>query len=373
MKYDVVIIGCGPAAMFHALYLKKYGIENICMINKNNHHFHKACSGYFTQKTVTLLEELNISAEQDLGYRKGTDLIIHHDYSEWLCLNENDIYLYFPPCSNREDLDNYLYERIQKENITLLENTKIEDIDFENKKLKIKEDTCLYNYLVFADGFVGLSSKYQRKPKDMQIGFEVKISNTKKLKERADLNFKITKKGYAWIFTQEKYTTIGFTDLYDKNNNYLELLKEFASKKGYTIDEKNIKGAFIPRRVQNLSYCNALFIGDAAGLVDSLTQEGIYYAVLSAKEAVRAIKENNIGLYRKNMKLVIKELNASRKIATVFYNSFISKRLWKKKNKTIDSSFRIYLLKKVLTGNDFSYQKINSYLKEYRKLKKGNK
>ena len=34
MEYNVVIIGCGPAAMLHALYLKKYGIENICIINK---------------------------------------------------------------------------------------------------------------------------------------------------------------------------------------------------------------------------------------------------------------------------------------------------------------------------------------------------
>ena len=32
MEYNVVIIGCGPAAMLHALYLKKYGIENICII-----------------------------------------------------------------------------------------------------------------------------------------------------------------------------------------------------------------------------------------------------------------------------------------------------------------------------------------------------
>ena len=248
----------------------------------------------------------------------------------------------------------------------------MKEIDYKKKKVILENDIISYCYLVLADGFVGISSKYQKKPKDKQIGFEVRLTNSQKLNQKADLNFGITRKGYAWVFTQENYTTIGFTDLYDKNIKYLELLKEFASKKGYSIDTKNIKGAFIPRRVEKLNYHNALLIGDAAGLVDSLTQEGIYYALVSAKEAVYAIKENNLTLYKKNMKTVVKELNASRIIANIFYNPFISKRLWKPKKKKTNNSFRIYLFKKVLTGNDFSYQKIHSYLKEYKKSRKEN-
>ncbi len=355
MEYNVVIIGCGPASMFHALYLKKIGVEDICIINRNNHTIHKTCSGYFTQKTVELLKELDILIEEDVGYKKGTNLIINHNYKEWFHLDEKDIYIYFPPCSNREDLDDYLYERVKKENIKILEDTEVKEVDFENQQVILAKDMISYKYLIFADGFIGYSSRYQKKPKDRQIGFEVRIPNSQKLTQKADLNFGIAKKGYAWIFTQEKYTTIGFTDLYDKNIDYLNLLKEFAHKKGYSIDIRNIKGAFIPRRVQKLNYRNAFFIGDAAGLVDSLTQEGIYYAFLSAKEAAYAIKENNLELYRKNMKPIIKELNASRKVANIFYNPFISKELWKKKNKKSNKSFRIYLFQKLLKKQKIYY------------------
>lgn len=194
MKYHVVIVGGGPAAMFHALYLKKLGIEDICLINKNNHTTYKSCSGYFTQKTVTLLKELDISAEQDLGYAKGTNLTINYNYKEWFHLDKEDIYIYFPPCSNREDLDNYLYKQIINENINLFENTKIKEIDFDNQIVILEDHRISYQYLIFADGFVGISSHYQKKIKDRQIGFEVRIPNTQKLHQRADLNFGITKK-----------------------------------------------------------------------------------------------------------------------------------------------------------------------------------
>jgi len=220
-----------------------------------------------------------------------------------------------------------------------------------------------------ADGFVGISSKYNIKPKTKQIGFEVKIKNDKKLTPKVDLNFGITRKGYAWIFQQEKYTTIGFTDLYDKNINYLELLKKFATKKGYNIEIKHIKGAFIPKKVKNLCYDDhSIFIGDAAGLVDSITQEGLYYSLLSAKYAVLAIKENNIDSYKENMKNIIRELNMSRLISKLFYNNLVQKILWK--NKKDNPSFRTYVLKKTLTEENFKYIKIFTYYKEYKKLKK---
>jgi len=52
MEYNVVIIGCGPAAMFHALYLKKYGIENICIINKIIIEFIKLVQAILPQKRL---------------------------------------------------------------------------------------------------------------------------------------------------------------------------------------------------------------------------------------------------------------------------------------------------------------------------------
>lgn len=87
--------------MFSALYLKKYGVKNICIVNNNNNKFHKTCSGFLTQKTVTLMKEIDLLVEKDLKYLKVSDLIVHNNYQECFKLNDKDIYIYFSPCANR--------------------------------------------------------------------------------------------------------------------------------------------------------------------------------------------------------------------------------------------------------------------------------
>lgn len=243
MKYNVVVIGGDPAAMFSALYLEKYGVQDVCIINRNNHKFHKTCSGFLTEKTVHLMKEIDLFAEENIEYSKCTDLVIYNKYNKYLELNKEGIYIYFSSCANRYNLDDYLYNKVLQKGINILENTNITEINFDNHELHTKDNKITYNYLIMADGCLGVSSKYNVQPKDKEIGFEVRIKNEKKLTPKVDLNFGITKKGYAWIFQQEKYTTIGFTDFYDSNIDYLELLNDFATRKGYHTEKgiTNIK------------------------------------------------------------------------------------------------------------------------------------
>lgn len=61
-KYDVIIVGCGPAGVSAAKILKNSNI-NYCIIEKNKFPRDKLCGGALSNKTQILLNELNFNIE----------------------------------------------------------------------------------------------------------------------------------------------------------------------------------------------------------------------------------------------------------------------------------------------------------------------
>lgn len=372
MIYDVIILGAGPAALFSALYLYKQDIKNICIINKYTKDYHKCCSGFFTEKAVEIMKELELYPE-DINYKKISSMEIYYNYKKVFETRDNRKYLYYSPSANRIDFDNLLYEKIKEKNIEYKEKVDVKKILFKDKKIiTANNEEINYKYIILADGAIGISSKYNKNINKKMIGLEARIINIGSKKVKGEFNFGITKKGYAWVYQNENYTTIGFTDRYNKKINYTELLKEYAGKKNIMIQNNDIRGAFIPYATRKLMYdSNSFFIGDAAGLVDSLTQEGIYYALLSAKYAVQAIKDNNPKEYKKKMKYSIRILNESRIFAKTFYINILQKIIWETKQKQRD--FREFLLSKYIENNNFRYSKWIKYYFEYKRIDNNEK
>lgn len=111
--------------------------------------------------------------------------------------------------------------------------------------------------------------------------------------------------GYIWVYSRPDHASAGIgaplgsvsgKDLFDKLDGFLqENYADFKVQKKYS--------ALVPT-ISNQSFfdqpcCgdNWLLIGDAAGHVDPVVGEGIYYALESAKAAARAITHEDIGSY----------------------------------------------------------------------------
>lgn len=61
-----------------------------------------------------------------------------------------------------------------------------------------------------------------------------------------------------------------------------------------------------------------LLVGDAAGLADPLTGEGIYYAIRSSLEAVKSLESDNPAeKYVERMSPILEELKAKRRAARI--------------------------------------------------------
>jgi flavin-dependent dehydrogenase len=115
--------------------------------------------------------------------------------------------------------------------------------------------------------------------------------------------------GYSWIFPNKDKLVVGLGGLNRANKgNFLDLWHNFLA--GLKLDSGMSKivghpfpyGNFLLRPVRN----NVVLVGDAAGFVDPLTAEGIFYAQRSAELASWAIYESVS--HKKNLETSYRQL-----------------------------------------------------------------
>ena len=176
--------------------------------------------------------------------------------------------------------------------------------------------------------------------------------------------------GYAWVFPKADLLSIGLVlpqgggarlrlDL----DGYLERL----GLKDATIER--LVGHKIPARRgrEPIAGDGVLLVGDAAGLTDEFTEEGIYYAVRSGQIAARHIARAHVegrrwlGAYERAVdREVMPELHAARTIARLFYWSLRrSPRLTFRLSRRIDYLWSV--LFRVLRGESTYDRELNRW------------
>ncbi|MGD9892129.1 MAG: hypothetical protein AB7U18_12655, partial [Dehalococcoidia bacterium] len=135
--------------------------------------------------------------------------------------------------------------------------------------------------------------------------------------------------GYAWVFPKENRLSIGLVLPDGAGRNLRPNLDRYLSRLGLGgARVERLVGHKIPARRGNelIGGNGALLVGDAAGLTDEFTEEGIYYAVQSGQIAARHIiraherGERWLGGYQRAVdRAIMPELRAARVIARLFY------------------------------------------------------
>ena len=358
-QYHVIILGGGIAGLSCALFLKRNGIDDVLILNRNSHNVHKACSGILTERSINLLKEIGINPSNYLKW-DGVKAFYNGEPSR---IYPNNVYAYQNTGLNRVSLDEDMYTKCLEEGVNILENVKTINIDEKRNKI----NNFSYDYLLDARGYSVIANQNKNKI----FGIEAKINSEDTqidtIIPRIHLSHKI--KGYGWIVSYKNSITIGLVDKYSAKKDYKAMLFKFALENNIVIDKNNVdlRAAFAPiKPSRKLRKNNILFIGDRAGLIDPLTQEGICYALLSGKLASEAIKKDNISFYQKSLKPVINSLNRAYTYRTIFFKKSFQQKLW---NVTQKHHFTNVLFQKYSETDFFDYKKILAYHKNYKKSK----
>lgn len=319
MKYDVAIIGAGPAGSTVAKILSEKGYK-ILLSDKYKFPRDKFCGGGLP---VKIFEKFPYLKNNDFieSYTYG-GVIYSQSYKYKVQIKKDEPIL---GMVIRKKFDNELVKLAENDGTKFIDGKKTIDIKKTEKNCQILLDDgtkIQSEIIVGADGVWSNTAK-----KTGLIKNKINVSNSLYTEffiknEIMDKYFSKNRNGilhlkpfglsgYGWVFPKKNHLNIGIGEInLDKNKknkknlklflkNYIELLKD---SKIIPLDIKinQIKGSAIPNYPLEKTYSDRLIIiGDAAGLANPFTGEGIYNAMESARIAAETI---NKGFEKNNLK-----------------------------------------------------------------------
>ncbi len=352
IHFDVIIVGAGPAGVAAGIELKKRGV-NCSIIDKHTFPRDKLCGGLITEKTYEVLRELCDGRTEtvDSAISLVSNEITVWDRGTLIQGAKTGTKL---RVSERLLLDNALKEFYTGLGGVVFEGEKALRVDFDKKLLYTDKNTYSYSALIAADGATSMIRRAIRGPLS-RIGFCLECYIPKEeldVDESIRLHFGAIERGYAWVFPADGYSKVGFGNIYDKKTDYKSIFKSYLTDIGVKNPEKYaVKGAFVPFGdcPKRATHKDSVFlVGDAAGMVDAIYGEGLYFSYLSGMGAAKCIadSQDNLALaaksYEKMRKPWLREIRSGRRFNRLFFSKPFQ-RWFKRELKGREAFLRFYI------------------------------
>ena len=306
-RFDVIVIGAGPAGSTAAYLLASHGYS-VLILDKSTFPRGKLCGGLLTWKTIKLLESI---FQTPIDFLKSIRVITCSTFKYQVVSNTGTSFksrLDYPfHFVQRTAYDSFWLKLACRAGADFRPGEKVISLDHLNSGGKITTDKgseFMGKFIFGADGAVSnvrgwLASKnfiHSDWKSNLATALEalVPIRQTPELPDYPHIYFGHIPWGYAWSFPGDRLRAIGICGLNAKAGRLL--------RNGYEtfLDSIPISREHIPtpashalpygNYLTNPGYGNVLLLGDACGLADPLLGEGIYYAHKSSQLAAEAVE-----------------------------------------------------------------------------------
>lgn len=284
-KWDVVISGAGPAGAILAYHLARNHVKTL-LIDKKPFPRSKTCGGGVTRRALDALPFFVDPVIEDpvktVCIRVGLEPVFTRT------LDKTIIGMVM-----RRRFDQYLVSQAIQEGAVFQDNTEFLGIGGKPGSLVIRTNRkkpCSTRIFVAADGVNSRGAKamdFSIRNKQM-LALEAEVcpvvaQNMEKFSHHAFFDFGVVKNGYGWIFPKKNHLSIGVLST-KKGVNLKKALYAYLQQKNlkHRFSILNLRAKTIPYSPSlhnQLSDERGLVIGDASGMTDPFTGEGIYHAV----------------------------------------------------------------------------------------------
>jgi flavin-dependent dehydrogenase len=302
-RYDVIIIGAGPAGLAVAEELENTSFT-VLLIEKNSVIGPKICAGGITNFRASP----EFPLEKTQGSRNHTIFIEDKKYE--LVLDDSIRTI------SREDLGEYQLGKIKNsKNISLLKGTQAASIGPES--VVTDKGIFFFRYLVGADGSSSLVRKHLGLGRSISIGL---CCDVEKVRDGFVwyVNPRELRTSYIWEFPHRDHTNIGiyFDPGYLSAKRAREFLINYLEKRNYRFSPHDIRGGAVNHDFKGCVFGNIFLAGDAAGLASKPSGEGITFALASGREIGRRILDP--GYEMAGLKRILNLKKRQEKILSIF-------------------------------------------------------
>lgn len=295
-EYEVIIVGAGPASGCAAFHLASAG-RRVLVLEKDRLPRYKACGGGLSA---------GLLAQFPFSFEPVVETCINQ---VTYALGKRTVSIALPPGSicmvMRDRFDAYLLERsgaeVRQEMFVRSVSEQTDRVVLETKS----GETFQSRYLIGADGAnstvaraVGL-----RRNRHMLAAIEAEVRAPPEVLKRFQNNplfvFGELRYGYLWVFPKAEHLSVGITALRPERGQLQATLFRVMEEYGISLEGAELHGHPIPiyMRREPIATARTLLVGDAAGLVDPLTGEGIRFGIQSGRLAAEAILSGHAERY----------------------------------------------------------------------------
>jgi geranylgeranyl reductase family protein len=305
-RHDVIVVGAGPAGSTAAYRLARAG-ANILLLDRARFPRDKPCGGGVTGRAARLIPfSIDQVVEQVVTH---ADLRLRYGRTHARGSGRPLVYM-----TQRLRLDHYLVERAADAGADFRDGVRVKAVESGEDGVVVTADGARFaaKTLIGADGVNGVVARALSLGGNTTVGvaLEGNLPHGKIDEARYDgrvaLELGIVPGGYGWVFPKGDHVNVGVGGWDSEGPQLRDHLRRLCAQHDASLEDlEDVRGYRLPLRSPKatLARGRALLVGDAAGLIDPVSGDGMFEGFLSSKLASEAVldllagRERNLDPY----------------------------------------------------------------------------
>ncbi len=308
-RYDVVIVGAGPAGLAAARELARAGAK-VAVLERRRRPGPKVCAGGVTWSGM--LRDL----PAELVERSFRAQRIFTPLQQAMIEEPHPVV----STVSRERLGEWMTARAEEAGATVVTGARVTAV--EEDAVRCGGIGFRFGHLIGADGQASLiRRRLGLGIREYGIGIDLRVPGEFSHMEW-HLDPRLFGNGYAWIFPHRGHASIG-AYCHGRTmsaSRLMAALIRWAEKRGIRLEPGRARAARIGLDFRGFRFGRIFLAGDAAGLASALTGEGILPAVASGRAAALEIISPGSG--EEEMKKLVRKWRLHRRIIAMSRHRF---------------------------------------------------